>query len=515
MAEEPEIREDGSDLSVKMEIKETDGQPAALENDRSSNIETNTLQGLVDADRSLEVQAKHELETIDKYWAELSSNSEKLQEVVETELKNMSENESILEDGWVELGSIEKVGSLHRDIEVIRQSHNAEVDRKNAVIQVLEAGLEEAEKQFSLSIKSHSDNVQHLVDLHSSRLQTMKESFEKELEEMQTTFQSDRECIETIHDEEMVGLLRLITVVKTKEEETSAVESKERKHVYEGQQSHSLETLNTMRSKLDTKAQNIHDKLKDIEDNYNEATVELAAEFKRMTVNDMKLKDDIEVKSKHIERLLVALRHWRDKISHNIHENENRNDMLNEKKSSLANQYQALKRTMNDFSAKRHRHLVELSHDATRAKTKLIQHLELAERILRLAEVCHMKPTEEKLNDMVIGKYNPIACKRTATTKKGDSARYVPIYLDNAGERVQPDMHLENFLRQFNKLQLDKFAIQKERDRLEGENKRLKCAWQAEEKNTSLVVNGKTALNSCGSQMLPKILPEKQKCNNY
>ncbi len=33
----------------------------------------------------------------------------------------------------------------------------------------------------------------------------------------------------------------------------------------------------------------------------------------------------------------------------------------------------ALKRSMNESGAERHRHLVELSHNATRAKNKLVQ----------------------------------------------------------------------------------------------------------------------------------------------
>eukprot|EP01084_Bolivina_argentea_P309585 535534_1 len=335
MIQEPEIREDGSDLAVKEETQVTDDQHEALENDRSK-IEINTPEKLVDADQNLEVQAKHALETVDKYWTALSSKSEELQEMVEAEQKNMSVNELKLEDDWEVLGRIAKVESLHRDIEVIRQSHNAEVDRKNTVIQVLEAGLDEAESQFSLAVKSHSDNLHYLIDLNSSRLLAMKKAFEKELEEMQATFQNDRECIETIHDEEMVGILRLISAVKTKEEETSAVECKERQQVCVELQNHNLEKLNMLRSKLETKAQNIDEQLKVIDNNYNQATMELSAEFKHMTVNDMKLKDDIDVKSKHIERLQVALRHWRDKMAHNIHENEFRNDLLNQKKKQFS-----------------------------------------------------------------------------------------------------------------------------------------------------------------------------------
>ncbi len=252
----------------------------------------------------------------------------------------MRANELKLEDDWEALDRIAKVESLHRGIEVIRQSHSAEVDRKNAVIHVLEAGLDEAENQFSLAIKSHSANLDYLIDLHSNRLLVMKRAFEEELEEMQTAFQNDRERIEKMHDEEVVGILRLISAVKNKEEEASAVDYQDLQQVRTELKNHNLEKLNVLRTKLEAKVQNIDEQLKAVDSHYNQATMELSAEFKQMTVNDEKLRDEIDVKSKHIERLQVALRHWRDKMAHNIQENEFRNEFLNKKISSSANQHQ-------------------------------------------------------------------------------------------------------------------------------------------------------------------------------
>ncbi len=260
--------------------------------------------------------------------------------MVKIQQKNMKVTELKLEDDWEAFNRIAKVESLHRGIEVIRQSHNAEVERKNAVLQVFEAGLDDAENQFSSAVKLHSANLDDLIDLHSKRLLTMKRAFEEELEEMQTAFQDDGERIEKMHDEEVVGILRLISAVKNKEEEASALDDQDLQQVRMEIQNQNLEKLNMLRTQLEAKAQNINEQLNAVDSHYNETTMELSAEFKQMTVNDEKLRDEIGVKSNHIERLQAALRRWRDKMNHNIQENDFRNDFLTKKIRRLANQNQ-------------------------------------------------------------------------------------------------------------------------------------------------------------------------------
>ena len=58
-----------------------------------------------------------------------------------------------------------QVESLRKDIEILSQNHERDVDRKDAIIQMLDRDLEEAEEQFQMALRSHLQNVDRLIDL--------------------------------------------------------------------------------------------------------------------------------------------------------------------------------------------------------------------------------------------------------------------------------------------------------------------------------------------------------------
>ena len=58
--------------------------------------------------------------------------------------------------------------SLRKDIEVLSQNHERDVDRKDAIIQMLDRDLEEAEEQYQMTLRRHLRHVDELVDLQVS-----------------------------------------------------------------------------------------------------------------------------------------------------------------------------------------------------------------------------------------------------------------------------------------------------------------------------------------------------------
>jgi hypothetical protein len=48
-----------------------------------------------------------------------------------------------------------KVEDLRKEIEVLSQNHEREVDRKDAIIQMLDRDLEEAEEQHQMALRAH------------------------------------------------------------------------------------------------------------------------------------------------------------------------------------------------------------------------------------------------------------------------------------------------------------------------------------------------------------------------
>lgn len=58
-----------------------------------------------------------------------------------------------------------QIESLRKDVEVISQNHERDVDRKDALIQMLDRDVEEAEDQYQIALRQHLRGVDRLVDL--------------------------------------------------------------------------------------------------------------------------------------------------------------------------------------------------------------------------------------------------------------------------------------------------------------------------------------------------------------
>jgi hypothetical protein len=71
-----------------------------------------------------------------------------------------------------------KVETLRKDIEILSQNHERDVDRKDAIIQMLDRDLEEAEEQYQMALRSHMQNIDTLIDLQDSRLLALENEFE-------------------------------------------------------------------------------------------------------------------------------------------------------------------------------------------------------------------------------------------------------------------------------------------------------------------------------------------------
>jgi hypothetical protein len=66
---------------------------------------------------------------------------------METETKNSKLNNLKIRNQWRKIMRLAKTESLKKDIEILSQNHERDVDRKDAILQMLDRDLEEAEDQ--------------------------------------------------------------------------------------------------------------------------------------------------------------------------------------------------------------------------------------------------------------------------------------------------------------------------------------------------------------------------------
>jgi hypothetical protein len=78
---------------------------------------------------------------------------------------------------WRKIMRLAKVEDLRKDIEILSQNHEREVDRKDAIIQMLDRDLEDSEEQYQMALRSHLLVVDALIDLQYSRVKSLDETF--------------------------------------------------------------------------------------------------------------------------------------------------------------------------------------------------------------------------------------------------------------------------------------------------------------------------------------------------
>ena len=130
---------------------------------------------------------------------------------------------------WRRMMRLAKVASLQKDIEIISQNHERDVDRKDAILQMIDRDLEEAEDQYQMSLRSNLMNIDQLIKLHDTRLYALERGFQDQLATYQKDHDEEKERIAKKFNQEKKEMLAIIEAIERQEEE---VES-EAKHAFE------------------------------------------------------------------------------------------------------------------------------------------------------------------------------------------------------------------------------------------------------------------------------------------
>ncbi len=119
---------------------------------------------------------------------------------------------------WRKIMRLAKAESLKKDIEILSQNHERDVDRKDAILQMLDRDLEEAEDQYQMAMRTHLVNLDELIKLHDTRLYALERNFHGELKVMQSDFNKENSTIVSKFRQEKKELAAIIDAVEQQEE---------------------------------------------------------------------------------------------------------------------------------------------------------------------------------------------------------------------------------------------------------------------------------------------------------
>lgn len=446
---------------------------------------------------------------------------------MDIEVKNSKINKLKIQNQWRKIMRLTKAESLKKDVEILSQNHERDVDRKDAILQMLDRDLEEAEDQFQMALRNHLQNIDALIQLQDSRLYVQEKTFQTELRTIQEDFQKEKDKMMAKFKQEKKELAAVIETIESEENERESEARHAFEQIREEARNKNLEEINMLRISLDAQIEDLEQHFESAHLNYLQQTSQRTHDFKELTQNDQKLTREIETKKKKIDVLQTGIQQWRAKIRQLNRETEERTRLLMDEKQSIQKHYQQLKQRIQTYRGTQNQTLLSLSQTAHECKTALGEKLDIARRVIHLSELCRRLETEQETILPFVGSLTH--AKAAASDVEGVDDETEPSKILERSSMVVdvPPTHqaslwtshahtavpvlipdrMQNFYRKYNKTLLDCIAMDKEKERLQLENMQLQELIQQyvsgtkitdeilAEDNPLFVVNGRANLN--------------------
>jgi len=448
-----------------------------------------------------------EMEELDKEQFLLMSQRQKLQRDSQLEMRNTKYNMSKIQESWLKIMRSAKTKQLKKQVEIISQNHERDVDRKDAILQMLDRDLDEAEEQHQVAVRSHLLNVDRLLEIQSSRLLSLEDDFKRDVATLAEEFRLERDQIEERHALEKRELQLLIDQVEKEEVSREQADLTDHQSQLEVIRNRSIEEDHQMRSNLEEKIEERRTMCKEKLSSYQNMTEANTAEYKNFLEGDAKLSKQVERRLRQVESMQSKIQQWKLKISQNRQECEERNSQLRVEKDHIAKHFQDLKAKMQASRTEEKKRLADLTQNARNCVGSLEEQIGLAERILKTSELCRKFETERE-------KVFPFYISRDLVTEFedgnldfGDEELREEIKKELTDDGIDEWTYLDTFFKRFNKVKLDSVAIEQEGTRLQKENLQLRSILKQfldgvsvnedvmAQPNPLLVVNGKVNLN--------------------
>lgn len=123
-------------------------------------------------------------------------------------------NQKKINDKWRLIMRLACVESLRKDVEILSQFHERNVDRKDAIIQMIERDLEEGDEQYLIALRKHFSHMDRLIDIQDSRLLSLETTFQTNLKQLEIEFAAERHNMEYQHKRECTELRDLMAAVE-------------------------------------------------------------------------------------------------------------------------------------------------------------------------------------------------------------------------------------------------------------------------------------------------------------
>merc|ERR1719450_1748692 len=215
-------------------------------------------------------------------------------ERVALEEKNSKQNKAKIQESWLKIMRSGKTKQLKKDVEIISQNHERDVDRKDAILQMLDRDLDEAEEQHQVAVRAHLQNVDKLLEVQQSRLLALEDDFKREVATLMEEFRIEKETIQEKHALEKRELTIIVEQVEKEEKNREQADITDHQSQFEFIRNRNIEEDHQMKSSLEEKIEDTRAKCKERLQLYQNSTESNTTEYRQFLHRDASLSKQVE-----------------------------------------------------------------------------------------------------------------------------------------------------------------------------------------------------------------------------
>ncbi|CAH8501221.1 unnamed protein product [Schistosoma turkestanicum] len=322
--------------------------------------------------------------------------SQHLQDKLSHEEVFTKHNQTKLTHYWRTIMRQTKSKELKRTIEILSQTFERIMDRKESITKTLVANLSEADEQHLMAMRSHLENVDILIDLQNQRLQKLRTDYEKELQSLVDEFLKEEKFIRQQHGKQVDDLKTIFVALDSTYTAKVNKAVMDHNNLKDDLKNQSLEDKHALRMNLNNKVESLASELKQAAEQYNTAISEKMKFFENLKSKNASSTVEIQTHFDEIQKLnnnITAIKYRMTKISNDYKE---KYDHLKEERDRLVERFKVLKLKMKKLQDLQYEKLIKMSVESGEATKKIQCLLKKAEKIIKLGEECRKYETEEE-----------------------------------------------------------------------------------------------------------------------
>jgi hypothetical protein len=322
-----------------------------------------------------------------------------LQERLEKELDASKLTTVQTMDSWRRILRLTKTEELRREVEILSQQYERDVERRDAQVEAVLRDLAASEQHTLYGQRQHMLSMDELIDIQDTRPLLLEKEYRRELSFMEREFAAEREEVRARHATFRNELLHVLKAIKEEEENKTANATADFEQAREALKRRNLERMHILQGDMDATIEVFERKFEEAHLTYLANTDQRTQDYKVLSERGQHDTAMNERQQRALKRLNKLLQLWRSKAANNVRECEERNETLEAEKAAVGGHLDRLKADMARSRVAHMGRMKALSVAAAAAKAQLTEATGVAQRILSSAETLRAMESESEKVD--------------------------------------------------------------------------------------------------------------------